>query len=378
MNTRNLESPVAIPEKSTKMKASTETERKTFLDRPETANDRSASARNVRSFPYLHTSFNGNTSGQEYQASILGSNSNIDHSQEQKKWLRKMRNARRSNAKRKARVQELRTLNQKLVSENENLKAQIDAFSTSYPTLGSGLLDVHCNDAEHAQLMSRVDELQEQLDIQEDFNKEIIAHIDEAHQENERLHDEIKEIEMEKKYHQSRDQEYADVPRRICDEYLVPWIRQKKLDCKSTKSTLYQSLSILFQDASNAELLRADLESEKAQVQALQEQLLSNVEKIEVLSDEKFAQDFRILAASIKAFSRSIQLSKTKDILTIRDIMDSRMVQSVDRTYWTTPIRRKGLIEAFIWSVLYESLFDSPCKCGPVLMFHILPKLTYL
>lgn len=82
-----------------------------------------------------------------------------------------------------------------------------------------------------------------------------------------------------------------------------------------------------------------------------------------MISDEQFTQQFQSLAALVKTFSRTaIPLPTASGILAVGDILNATLNYGVDPAYWTTSIRKKFLIEAFVWSVLWDSLFSEACK----------------
>jgi uncharacterized coiled-coil DUF342 family protein len=179
-------------------------------------------------------------------------------------------------------------------------------------------------------------------------------------------------------------------PQAQCDEHLMgsecyDYIRQKYIDPYAlSKNTKYQDdteqsmkkvLDLFLHDALDATALRAQVQGLVEQVKSLQEQLLSNVEKVQAVSDDQFASDFRALASSIKSLSRSIKLSEFDDILGIGEIKDCHLVKGVAPVQWSTRPRQKCLIEAFVWSVLYTEVFNSPCKCSICFAFSIIDQL---
>ncbi|KAJ4360577.1 uncharacterized protein N0V89_001143 [Didymosphaeria variabile] len=95
-------------------------------------------------------------------------------------------------------------------------------------------------------------------------------------------------------------------------------------------------------------------------VTILQQELLSNVEKASIVSDEHFTQDFRWLASSIKTLSRNIRFPADIDLADIPAIKSARLLNNVDKAHWNGRGRKKALIEAFLWSVLIYQVFGSP------------------
>ncbi|KAL1598991.1 hypothetical protein SLS60_008137 [Paraconiothyrium brasiliense] len=95
-------------------------------------------------------------------------------------------------------------------------------------------------------------------------------------------------------------------------------------------------------------------------VTALQRELLSNVEKASIVSDEHFTQDFRWLATSIKTLSRNIHFPDGIELADIPAIVSARLLINLDNAHWNGRGRKKALIEAFLWSVLISKVFGSP------------------
>ncbi|KAF2243610.1 hypothetical protein BU26DRAFT_402709, partial [Trematosphaeria pertusa] len=98
----------------------------------------------------------------------------------------------------------------------------------------------------------------------------------------------------------------------------------------------------------------------RSEVHTLQQQLLASVEKVEAVSDEQFAQDFRALASSIKSLSRSMKMSS--DTIIPEEASSSLLVSGVDMGYWAARSHKKYMIEAFVWSVLIVCVFNSPFR----------------
>ncbi|KAF1911225.1 hypothetical protein BDU57DRAFT_525007 [Ampelomyces quisqualis] len=94
------------------------------------------------------------------------------------------------------------------------------------------------------------------------------------------------------------------------------------------------------------------------QVRVLQKEMLARVEKCDAIPDEQFAQDFRNLVASIKTLSRTMKFAEKIDLVGILET--PLMLCDVDKKHWEGRARKKCMIEAWIWSVLLESIFGSP------------------
>jgi hypothetical protein len=140
----------------------------------------------------------------------------------------------------------------------------------------------------------------------------------------------------------------------IVRQCILPYANKHNLPYSNSPSgDLDRVLQPLLKDAMEAGELRE-------QLQLLQAGMLANVEKVESVSDEQFRRDFGALASSIKSFSRTIKISVGTDLINIDTILQSVLVHNVQSRYWTTGPRKKSMIEAFIWSALIMTVFQSP------------------
>jgi hypothetical protein len=109
------------------------------------------------------------------------------------------------------------------------------------------------------------------------------------------------------------------------------------------------------------QLLRHDvteISDLRKQVQQLQRDALAKVDKVRVVPDNQFAQDFCAIVAMIKSLSRSICPSEDVDIFKILD--SGILLSDVPISRWNTRARKKSFIEAWAWSVLIEMIFMTP------------------
>jgi hypothetical protein len=96
-----------------------------------------------------------------------------------------------------------------------------------------------------------------------------------------------------------------------------------------------------------AQLLRQqndDITSLCNQVQKLQTDALSKVERVRVVPNSQFAQDFRALGSMIRALSRSVHIPDSTDNL--RMLQTRMLVVHVPEHTWNTRARKKCLVEA--------------------------------
>lgn len=100
------------------------------------------------------------------------------------------------------------------------------------------------------------------------------------------------------------------------------------------------------------------VQSLQGEVQNLQRQLLSKVEKVHVVPDDVFDKDFRNLVAVIKSLSRSVKITREANMW---KALDNRgLLLDVHDHHWSTRARKKCFIEAWIWSVLLDHVFKTP------------------
>ncbi|EUC40239.1 hypothetical protein COCMIDRAFT_109326, partial [Bipolaris oryzae ATCC 44560] len=115
----------------------------------------------------------------------------------------------------------------------------------------------------------------------------------------------------------------------------------------------------------NLDISQDEAQGLRNQVQALQKELLAQVSKVEVVSDETLSRDFRILASLVKSLSRSIQ--PTQDSPMLHTLGFFVLVQDVAKHHWNTRARQKAYVEASIWSMLIDGLFHHPFEfCRPI------------
>lgn len=158
----------------------------------------------------------------------------------------------------------------------------------------------------------------------------------------------------------------------IIDEVVKPFAASRDLEYKDGDGQLMDLvLTSLRKDVSQASKLRKQVEkllyqlqksqieasSLREQVQELQKEMLARVKKVQAVSDEQFAQDFRSLGAHVKSFSRSIRLKPGVNILQI--LASGSLLSNTSEHHWKIRANQKYYIEAWIWSVLLDLIFAS-------------------
>ncbi|ORY08528.1 hypothetical protein BCR34DRAFT_603498 [Clohesyomyces aquaticus] len=102
----------------------------------------------------------------------------------------------------------------------------------------------------------------------------------------------------------------------------------------------------------------------KEKIQQLQQGMLGSRAKVVSVPDEAFAQQFRHLASAIKSVSRAMRFDTEEDLASIFESYP--LIANVSKNHWNTRQRKKYLVEAAIWSVLIQHVFnDIFCIFGP-------------
>ncbi|KAF5852924.1 hypothetical protein GGP41_001528 [Bipolaris sorokiniana] len=130
--------------------------------------------------------------------------------------------------------------------------------------------------------------------------------------------------------------------------------------------TLYHSMNIckdtqeakLKESLQNLALSQNEARSLQTQVQALQKEMLAQVSKVEVISDEAFARDFYALASLVKSLSRTVQPAQDVNVVDVLDPFG--LVHRVAKQHWNTRAHKKAYVEAWIWSALIDIIFRNP------------------
>jgi hypothetical protein len=147
-------------------------------------------------------------------------------------------------------------------------------------------------------------------------------------------------------------QQYVDRYNFIVRHLLLPFAQDRQLQFDDrTADTLNFVLSPLIQDAREAETLRD-------RVQTLQKQLLAREKMTRAISHDKLAKDFCKLAAQIKSLSRLLLPYDELDV--VEALGCCIMASEVAPHHWNSRVGRKLFIEAWIWSVFMQMVFQNP------------------
>ncbi|CAI6322147.1 unnamed protein product [Periconia digitata] len=127
-------------------------------------------------------------------------------------------------------------------------------------------------------------------------------------------------------------------------------------DLKSMRKVI-ESISI---DASHAMDCRNQTHTLQTEIHELQKQLLGLIDKKQAVSDDLFIQEFRALGSWIKSFSRDFEVGDMSQIMCITDIRRSRLLNGARLPSGHVISNINYLIEAYMWSILIQEIFDSP------------------
>ncbi|KAJ4381778.1 hypothetical protein N0V86_003143 [Didymella sp. IMI 355093] len=176
---------------------------------------------------------------------------------------------------------------------------------------------------------------------------------------------EIDCLQSELKYLKGVDEDWYDVV-----QCLRPYAQKRGLPLKDDTIVSYESASEAKVQALQTRLAKErgshdqnravhdQVRSLQNEVQSLQRQLLTKVEKVHVVSDDVFDKDFRNLIAMVKWLSRSVKIAQETNML---EALDNRgLLLDVHDHHWSTRARKKCFIEAWIWSVLLNHVFQTP------------------
>jgi hypothetical protein len=157
--------------------------------------------------------------------------------------------------------------------------------------------------------------------------------------------DELEEYRESQKFFQARYD-------HAVEHLFLPYAQKRSLQFDHrTGEALNFVLSPLLHDAQEAGSLRD-------QVQILRKELLTREKKIAAISDEQFASDFTKLASQIKTLSRLLRPREGIDVL--EALGPYIMASGVAPHHWSGRVGRKLYIEAWIWSILMQMVFQNP------------------
>jgi hypothetical protein len=149
----------------------------------------------------------------------------------------------------------------------------------------------------------------------------------------------------------------------IALKYIQPYADRNRTQYNDRdEHSIKQVMRPMLQDALDAAPLRE-------QVQNLQKEMLSKVEKIQAMSDDELAREFRALASAIKSLSRKMRL---KGDIDVHDLLGTPLLLSgVSSEHWQGRAR-KSYMEAWMWATLLRRVFLQPfavfgSKCEAIL-----------
>ncbi|KAF1363240.1 hypothetical protein EJ07DRAFT_152737 [Lizonia empirigonia] len=183
------------------------------------------------------------------------------------------------------------------------------------------------------------------------------------------FNEQLDALRREKKQHKKEKNRctfFEEVATIMLNNCVRPYAAQQELTPKSwTESTIDEVSMSLCRDVMEATSLRAQVESLQDQlkvanneVRVLQNDMLAKVEKVKAATDEELAREFCNLVSLIKTFTREVRTTGEESDIDI--LCSGIMLKGVARHHWSTRARKKCLLEAWVWSVLIDSIFRSP------------------
>ena len=145
----------------------------------------------------------------------------------------------------------------------------------------------------------------------------------------------------------------------ILERLIKPFAISRKFDFQGvTDASIKHVIDPMLRQASQFKGLWAEIRRLRTQVGELQQDMLAKVDKVEAITDDQFAKEFRSLASTVKTFSRSIRFDTQ---INISEAVDSLvLVSDVAPHHWSGRARKKPLAEAWIWSILVSLVFRNP------------------
>ena len=237
--------------------------------------------------------------------------------------------------------QQLRELRQEQ-REQQEAAGDYREIRREYQTLRAKYRDLQCDHDEKMQDVTGF----------EDNNQKLSSALQQAKSQLKDLKkdEQIREHEIE--YWKSR-YEY------VVQTTIQPYANKAKLEYDDKDApSIDLVLKPLQQDLSRMGESQLEAQSLREQIQELQKEMLAQVQKVQAVSDEQFAQDFRAIIGHIKSLSRSVRLDPGSDLLQVFD--SGLLLLDTDKCHWRIRQNQKYYIEAWIWSVLLEHVFATP------------------
>lgn len=145
----------------------------------------------------------------------------------------------------------------------------------------------------------------------------------------------------------------------ILERLIKPYATNRKIEFQGvTDTSIKRVIDPMLRDANQSRTLWAEVRRLRTQVGELQQDMLAKVDKVEAISDDQFAKEFRSLASTIKTFSRSIRFDTQINVSEL--VGELVLVSDVAPHHWSGRARKKPLAEAWIWSILVSLVFHNP------------------
>ncbi|KAJ4295214.1 hypothetical protein N0V90_007225 [Kalmusia sp. IMI 367209] len=261
-------------------------------------------------------------------------------------------------------AQNLKRHNRELKNDNKSLSQQSEVQAEQIRQLRVRMKDV---DLENKEMFARLYDMNQEITQLENEKLSLKAVISELHDEDQRKSSQIQELaaEGQRMYAMQYELE-VEVKNNLAEK------QQQSTNLSGTTTLLqsiYERCLLPYASDKSIKLNINNLTSINQISDALpqgctKEKLFSGPEKIQAIEDWQFQQDFNALAGEIKSLGRYSDLPRRPSVLEVNGILNALLLKDVDTALLEKSIRREDIIEAYIWSTLYENVFCSP--------FHVL------
>ncbi|KAF3006486.1 hypothetical protein E8E13_004233 [Curvularia kusanoi] len=265
---------------------------------------------------------------------------------------------------------ELRRANQELQQETQKLRKELQDIHHGQRQDQEATREYLKLQEEHQKLHSKHQDLQ----CEHNGTLQHLAGVQEA---TEKLKSKLKRAKLQyKEDTRTLDDEsrhwrsrYAFLVHRI----ISPYAHMSKLKYDDTDlSSMDLVLKPLQKDILRGETSRKEFSTLKAQMQAsqreahslqelvdeLQKEMLAQVQKVQAVPDEQFAQNFRAIIGHVKSLSRSVHTGSGSGMFQV--LHSGVLLLNTSECHWIVKQNQKYYIEAWIWSVMLEHIFATP------------------
>jgi len=239
------------------------------------------------------------------------------------------------------------------LNETDKEVGEVDAITANIETLlNKNYEELKSKSAELASLQLKHDKLRADFEAQ---GQELAKRTKRAKFLNELTSDIINKIL--KPYAQAN----GSMPEQWTNIIILDMLEALLKDANKSKATQQKEAALqkrLEDRDRTLEKEAAQASSLREKIHVLQTEMLTKVEKVQGLSDEQFASDFRSIASLVKSLSRDLRPFADKNIVEMLGC--SILLEDVASHHSSGRARRKYCIEAWVWSLLMSQIFWTP------------------